>query len=290
MLARLVAMALGAAIVVQPAAGQGEIIIDTDDGAQAAYFALTTTPIGALPSWVVYQLGDASRRGTGVRAHFGNIDEEGDFARRSLALGVDLRLGAGTVGLTGGYHDLVCDEQDLENQFPGASIEVDCGGGFILGANWASPLTRSSLGASGATSFVLGLDVSLGFGMGDVLQVSLEDPGGDDLDVDLGATSFSASVGLPLLLTARSGNVIFVPHLTPRAGFGHASFDVDSNVPGEDADSESESGFRAMLGGGVGILFERSGFGFDVGFQKVFVDEGKLVIGVGVRQLFGTRS
>jgi hypothetical protein len=281
MLSRVVRIALVTVVAVRPAAGQGDlVIIDTDDGAQAAYFALTTTPVGALPSWLAYQLGDASRRGIGVRAHFGNIDEEGDFGRRTLAVGVDLALGGGTLGFTGGYHDFSCDEDELGGILPGdVDIDVDCGGGFVFGANWATPLLRSPLGAGGSSSFVLGLDATLGLGMGDILSL---DVGGSSLDLE--ASSWTATVGVPLLISARSGNVIFVPNLTPRVGFGHASLDVDGIGTGDD--EESESGFRAMLGGGLGILFDRSGFGFDVGFQKVFVDDGKTVLGLGVRQLF----
>jgi hypothetical protein len=286
MLSRVATIALLAAVAVRPAAGQGEIIIDAEDGAQAAYFALTTTPVGALPSWIAYQLGDASRRGIGVRAHFGSIDEEGEFSRRTLALGVDIALGGGTLGFTGGYHDLTCDENALEDiGLPGVSVDVDCGGGLVLGANWVAPLLTSPIGRGGGATFVLGVDASIGVGSGDIFTFRFDD--GDDLNIttEISATSFSATAGVPVLLSARSGNVIFVPHLTPRVGFGRASLDVDGIGTGGD-DEESESGFRAMLGGGLGILFDRSGFGFNLGFQKVFVDEGKTVIGLGVRQLF----
>lgn len=275
---RVAVIALFAVAAVRPAAGQGDIPIDVDDGAQAAYIALTATPVGAVSSWLVYQLGDAASRGTSIRAHFGNISEEGDFSRRTLAVGVDLALAGGTLGLTGGFHDFACDEDELGG-IGGEDVEVECGGGFILGANWATPLLRSPLGTGGSTTFTLGLDATLGLGMGDILEISA-----GSLSAELEATSFSATAGVPLMLTARSGNVTFVPHLTPRLGFGHLSVDFD--VPGLGSEDESESGLRAMLGGGLGILFESSGFGFDVGFQKVFVEDGNTLLGVGVRKLF----
>ncbi|MGH7718349.1 MAG: hypothetical protein ACREON_05835 [Gemmatimonadaceae bacterium] len=277
------ALALAAcAALARPSAAQIDIVVEgLDDGEQAAYFAITSTPLGALPSLVPFQLGGVARR-TGLRAHYGYIDEEGSLARRTLGAGLDIAVGPGTIGLTAGYHDIACDEDELEEELGLGGLDIGCGGGFIIGGNFAAPLVQSPLNAAGSTTFVLGVDAALGYGTGSLFELSLSDPG-DPLSFEVDASSLSGGLGIPLLVVARTGGVTLVPHLTPRFAYGRVTLSVDTNVPGADADDESEDGTRFMLGGGLGILFDGSGFGLDLGFQKVFVEDGKTMLGLGVR-------
>jgi hypothetical protein len=48
------------------------------------------------------------------------------------------------------------------------------------------------------------------------------------------------------------------------------------------AEEDAESGTRFMLGGGIGMLFASSGLGVDVGFQRVFIEDGDTLVGIGV--------
>jgi hypothetical protein len=107
---------------------------------------------------------------------------------------------------------------------------------------------------AGSATFVLGLSGRIGFAK------------------PSDATTWSASASAPLSLAMGSATgVQFVPFVSPGFGWGHIS-----------EGSDSESGTRFMLGGGVGIVSMNSGLGFTLGAQKVFIDGGKLVFGAGV--------
>ena len=86
-------------------------------------------------------------------------------------------------------------------------------------------------------------------------------------------------MGLPLSLVAKSPGVTVVPMLRPGFAYGHSSGEVEFDGETEEA---SESGTRFMLGGGVGLFFVNRGLGLHVGAQKVFIEDGKTVIGLGV--------
>ena len=68
--------------------------------------------------------------------------------------------------------------------------------------------------------------------------------------------------------------------IVPGFGFGRVSDDED--------DVDSESGTRPMLGGGFSIAGRQSSFALHVGFQKVFVEDGDMSIGLGMS--FGRRT
>ena len=96
-------------------------------------------------------------------------------------------------------------------------------------------------------------------------------PTGDDE-----GTVMSASIGLPLSVSAGSASRVTV-FLTPGLGYGRLS-----------AEGESESGTRPMLGAGV-RLRTASGIGFNVGMQKVFIEDGEVVLGAGLSIAGGSR-
>ena len=70
-----------------------------------------------------------------------------------------------------------------------------------------------------------------------------------------------------------------MPTLRPGLAHGHARSTLVSNGL---SDAITDGGVRAMLGGGVGVLFRRSGIGLDVGFQQTFVKGGKVLLGAGM--------
>jgi len=160
-------------------------------------------------------------------------------------------------------------------------------------------LTGGVLGCSGC-----GTGLTLGIG-GDTKVGELPFGSGRDgsrvvftLNGDLGygqpsGTTFShgsvlsGAVGLPISLVAgRRGadEMLFVPFITPGFGFGEIrSQRVEVVTPGGIITSEdSPSGSRFMLGGGVTLYNRSSNVGFDLGFQYVPVQQGQVLIGVGV--------
>jgi len=129
-----------------------------------------------------------------------------------------------------------------------------CFGTFVLGAEYEGRVMQSS-GTNG--TFTLGLDGRLGLG-----RTSLSG----------GATTYlSASAGMPLSLAFGRGDAMrIVPFLTPAVGIGH----VGSSL--------GETGVRLLVGGGVGILSQPSGIGATLGVQRVLIDGGKFLFGLGV--------
>jgi hypothetical protein len=251
-----------------------QIFVDSagaDPQASAAYLAIASTPLGALPPFVA-ALAGMGKTGIGFRGQFGLLDMEGSNSFRTLALGVDIPVGRGSVGLTGGLLDFACDE-DQASEF---GLELDCKRGFMIGVNWLAPLSTGKVSEGGA-SFTIGIDGTVGFEKGDVLELRFP-PTGEFLKAR--NTSLSAALGLPLALVARSGTMALVPHLTPRFAYGRLSLEFEES--GGVSEEDSESGTRFMLGGGLELLFGASGFGIDLGFQKVFIEDGDTVLGFGL--------
>lgn len=245
-------------------------IVEGDPNDAAALFAISTTPVGALPPTVAPSLLRTSGGGAAIRGQFGYQSSDGDVSIRTFGGGVDLVLSRATLGLTAGYLDYSCG--DIE-ELAGSGVDVDCSGAFLGGASLTAPLATLPVGAAGTSSFVIGVDGSFGFGSGDILEATAS---GERLSIS--GSSLSASLGLPLALAARGGAITFVPHLTPRFAWGRTKLTVEADTP---AESDSESGTAFMLGGGVALRFI-GGFGLDLGFQKVFIEDSETLIGVGV--------
>jgi hypothetical protein len=129
----------------------------------------------------------------------------------------------------------------------GATTCDGCDGNFTLGMDYTAPITH------------------------DVVSVALRPAVGfwKPTDGDGSALSFGLSLPVGVELSGATGP-IFVPYLSPAIGFGRVSDEEDS-----------ESGTRPMLGGGFAITGRQSTFALHVGFQKVFVDDGEMLFGVG---------
>lgn len=82
--------------------------------------------------------------------------------------------------------------------------------------------------------------------------------------------AFTAGVRLPLSLSSSTEGVSITPYVAPGAFFGRLS-----------ATGESESGFRGTLNGGVRFAFA-NGVSFDVGAQRIFIDEAETLFGAGL--------
>jgi hypothetical protein len=112
----------------------------------------------------------------------------------------------------------------------------------------------------------------------DVVSIGLRPALGFSKPLDDGGTALSLGLSLPV--GAKLGGVtgpVFVPYIVPGFGFGRVS-----------DDGESESGTRPMLGGGFSIAARQSTFALHVGFQKVFIEDGEMSIGLGMS--FGRRA
>ena len=111
----------------------------------------------------------------------------------------------------------------------------------------------------------------------DVVSIGLRPALGFSKILDGGGTALSLGLSLPV--GAKLGGVtgpVFVPYVVPGFGFGRLS-----------NEGESESGTRPMLGGGFSIAGRQSTFALHVGFQKVFIEDGDMSIGLGMS--FGRR-
>jgi hypothetical protein len=220
-----------------------------------------------------------------LRGALGYMDEEGPVSRRMLGLGGDVPLAHTTLALTAGLIDYACDEDEiLEDPGASAGIEIDCNRGLMAGAGWFAPLVAASVG-SGGTTFRVGVDATVGVASVDVFKLSFSDPDFPEQSgsVEATGTALSASVGVPLGISGRSGTLTLTPYLVPRFAFGRATEKVESegfDVPAE-SEELTESGSRFALGGGLGIRFDEAGFGVDVGFQHVFLKDAKTLVGIG---------
>ncbi len=142
----------------------------------------------------------------------------------------------------------------------GAATCSDCDPLIMLGTDWTTPLLRRSM-----------IDGSLGLGLTAAVGIGI--PTSDDTE----GVALSGSLGLPLSMIAGDpARLRVIPYITPAVGFGA--------LTGDDGASD----VRLMLGGGIGVAAAR-GVEISAGVQKVFVDEGKAVLGISLTIGGGTR-
>jgi hypothetical protein len=251
-----------------PAAAQFCLGVDEENpdfNSAAACAAATMTPFGALPTVLPASSLGRTVTGIGFNFRFANMDEEGDAGRRNFGIGIEIPMGTASLGLTGGYVDFTCD-------VPGE--DVSCKSAVMLGGRFAAPLVINPIGTGDTgQSFVLGLNASLGFGTGDVIDASFA---GETLEMS--GRAISVGVGVPFSLVARSGNVTITPFIEPAFFWGQTKFEIDGSFG---AGEETEGGTGFVIGGGVSFGFA-SGLALDVGFKKVMLDEAKSLIGLGL--------
>lgn len=134
------------------------------------------------------------------------------------------------------------------------SGDSDIDGNIMIGGHYSRNLTNVAL--SGTSALNIGLDAGLGW-------ASTEYFG---FEADL----LSLGVSVPVSTVIGTGAWRFVPYVQPGLGHGRVS-DDDTTIDGT----------KFMVGFGLGIMDGARGIGFNVGMQKVFVEDGENVIGLG---------
>jgi hypothetical protein len=167
-----------------------------------------------------------------------------------------------------GNLDLGGDDGSLHNFAVGGDIALQRGRlGLTLGGTTCD-------GCDG--SIMAGVDYTAVLAQ-NVVSVALRPALGFMKPLEGDGTALSLGLSLPIgvELSGATGPV-FVPYLVPGFGFGRIS--------GEDGfgEDDSESGVRPMLGGGLAIAGRQSAFALHLGFQKVFIEEGEMTLGLGV--------
>jgi len=169
-----------------------------------------------------------------------------------------------------GQYGHVSDNVAGFNSF-GASISMPVSGVSLGGSlGFFSPSAQGS-----KSNMMLGLNAETNLGAwaltdgkdANLFTMSVRGDMGWANPQDLGLLSFSA--GVPVALVLKSGDMTFAPFVTPGLGWGRIS----------PTGGTSESGTRFMTGAGLGVS-HRNGWGVSLGMQKVFIDQGKTVIGL----------
>jgi hypothetical protein len=169
-----------------------------------------------------------------------------------------------------GQYGHLSDNTTGFNSF-GASISMPVSGVSLGGSlGFFSPSAQGS-----KSNMMLGLNAETNVGawaLGDgkdanLFTLSARGDFGWANPQDLGLLSFSA--GAPLALVLKSGDMTFAPFVTPGFGWGRISPTGASSI----------SGSRFMMGAGLGFM-HRNGWGASLGMNKVFIDQGKTVLGL----------
>ncbi len=218
-----------------------------DIGDVGAWYGMMLTPFGALPPIVTPAMANVApapgRSPMSFDARYGHWDPGGgEEAINAFGLAGHVR----NFGVTAGY--LKCDGCD--------------DGVIMLGIDFESVLTRMPLGdPASASSLIVGVRPGLGYSKGT-----------GDAD---GANAFSATVDLPVSLGVSIGtSARIVPFVAPGIGFGRFK-DSDPSF------TEGESGVRASIGAGVGLLMT-NGLGVHFGWRQVILEDAPSILGLGI--------
>ena len=172
------------AVAVAGALAMGSTASAQSEGDIAAYFALSLTPVGALPLTARSTMFDARPAPTSFTARYGNQQDLHNFG-----IGGDFRAGAsGRASVTLGL--VTCD---------------GCEGTLMVGADYIAPLVRSAIGTGATpTSFTVALNPSVGFAR------PMEGEG----------TALAASVGLPIAVAMGDASSRVAAFVSPGMAFG----------------------------------------------------------------------
>jgi hypothetical protein len=148
---------------------------------------------------------------------------------------------------------------------------------FSIGADFATGRGRLGLTLGGTTcdgcdgNIMAGLDYTVPLTQ-NVVSVALRPAFGFSKPLDGDGTALSLGLSLPLGVEfSGATGPVFIPYIVPGFGFGRISGEADS-----------ESGTRAMLGGGFALAGREAPFAVHAGFQRVFIDDGEMTFGLGV--------
>src|SRR5688572_7131218 len=207
-----------------------------DAGDVAAFFALTSTPYGALPA-----VHSQSNPGFALDVRYGRFSIDAlDMDVSTIGLGGNFNLAGGRMGIMLGRQ---------------TAADVD-GSTTMGGVDYNRNLMSAPVGASTTTSFNLGLHPAFGYGKAS--------------EGDASAMSFAVDMPASISIGTKSGMQI-VSFLAPGFGYGRLA-----------EGDENESGTRAAIGGGVGLLNIGGGLGVNLGFRKIFLEEAPTQWGLGL--------
>jgi hypothetical protein len=225
--------AVAAAALVVGASAQAQA---QDAGDVAAFFALVSTPYGALPA-----VHSPSNAGFALDVRYGRYSiDEADLEASTIGLG-------GNFNIAGGRMGIMLGRQTMK--------DVD-GSTTMGGVDYNRSLMSAPVGASTSSTFGLALHPAFGYGK--------------NSEGDASAMSFAVDMPASISIGTKSGMQI-VSFLAPGFGYGRLA-----------EGDENESGTRAALGGGVGLLNIGGGLGVNLGFRKIFLDEAPTQWGLGL--------
>lgn len=234
--------AAAAAAVIPASAFAQDIPSESDLKNIAAYGALITTPVGAL-----------------VPSAFGV-----DAAKARPTF--DLRYGRFSYGENEGDYTVNGIALGASAAFKGGRIGGTLGTQTCDGCDATTMVGvdyeyNVSTGKTGQNAYAIGVQPSFGWS-----RQPYEDAAGESQ----AANAMSLALGVPVSLSGGKA-WRYTGFVTPGFGYGRAS-----------EDGESLSGTRAMLGAGVRVRSTEMGLGFMVGMQKVFIEDGKTQLGLGL--------
>lgn len=214
-------------------------------GDAAAYVALSTTPVGAMTPIVTSAMLGRIPKGYSISGQYGHLSGDNGTGFNSFGASVSMPVSGFSLG------------GSLGMVSPSATGSKS---NLMLGANAETNLGAWALGdGKDANLFTMSVRGDFGWANPD-----------DGTGTGNSITALSLSAGVPFALVLKSGDMTWAPFVTPGFGWGRLS-----------ANGASESGNRFMMGAGLGMS-HRNGWGFSVGMQKVFIDQGKNVFGLNV--------
>lgn len=216
--------------------------------------------VGASAPASAQNAGDVAAFGALISTPYGALPAVASHSNAGFALDVRygrysidaIDLDISTIGL-GGNFNLAGGRMGL---MYGRTSCKDCDGANMGGVDYNRSLMSAPVGASTSSTFSLGLHPAFGYG-----KASNSDVKSMSFAVDMPvAVSFGSNAGMQV-----------VSFIAPGFGYGRMSDDLGS-----------ESGTRAALGGGIGLLNIGGGLGMNLGFRKIFLDEAPTQWGLGL--------
>ena len=216
------------------------------DKAFVGWVGLMTTPVGALPTQLPVSLPGTA--GTmALQARYGHW-QFGSNDDNTNTFGLSGTFGGSRVKTT------------LELGYGTKTDCSDCNsvlGGVELGI----PLVEPRIGSAATTGSLLGIALHP--------AVGVMKPIGSDAN----GYALSAAAHLPIYTSLAVGKQIrLAPFVSPGYGVGYIN-----------GDGESESGWRAMLGGGAALSGLGSGLEITVSAHRVFIEDGATMYGIALR-------
>lgn len=218
----------------------------------AAYFGTAFSTPGAAATIAEQPISGDNINTWGI-APFYTHESLGDFGAVTPFGDVSVNVFGGSLyaSVLGGRLGLVATGAYLNPRCPDG---FDCKGFATAGGTALLRLLRAPIGTDSGANVTLSLRASGGWAFAP--------------DSDRYA---SATVGVPIALSAAEGNYRVIAFVTPGLTWGT----LKTLVPNANLDSLvlfHHDGVRGMISGGVAVVPSRSGVGVHLGFQRIFVD------------------